>query len=142
MKKQETEVMTTEMPLDMTEQQKEAIFYKSKLLNKYFDTWEELVEEETAYKKAHDEELKAKEEKAKALEAIKDAYKNYLAVVNEQAKAVKEAWCKYVELRNDFAEKYHGYHMTYYNDGTSEEVNFNDAMGDIQKAFNNLLSIL
>ena len=125
---------------EMSSEQLSAIVYKSKLLNKYFDSWEELVAEETAYKKAHDEELKAKEEKSKALEEIKAAYKHYLEVVNEKTKAVQDAWNEYAKLREDFATKYHGYHMTYYNDGTSEELNMSDSMKDIKKAFDDFLN--
>ena len=61
---------------EMTDEQREAICYKSKLLNKYFDNYDELVEAEAEFKKAHEAELKAKEDAARAREAEKQKKKS------------------------------------------------------------------
>lgn len=70
------------------------VFY-SELLKKYFDTKDECLKREDEYTKAHEAELKAKEEK-KAL-----------------AKEVEEAYKDYIEKRTKFIDKYGSWHATY-----------------------------
>lgn len=51
------------------------VCYKSKLLNKYFDSKDELIKAETEYKEAHAKELQIKEERKLAAEKVDSAIK-------------------------------------------------------------------
>ena len=82
---------------EMTEEQRSAICYKSKLLNKYFDSYDKLVEEETAYKKAHEAELKAKEDRKLESEAVKSAVAERVQAELEARKIKAEAYKTYCE---------------------------------------------
>ena len=134
-----------ENAVEMTEDQKNAICYRSKLLNKYFDNYNDLVKAENDYKAAHEAELKAKAEKEAALAELKEAYANYVKVLDEKNKAVSEAWQKYAEKRDEFANKYDGYRITYRsNTDTSgkktEEISVSDVLDDINTEYGRLLS--
>ena len=102
--------------------------YYSKVLNKPFDTLEELkaaelkVREEAAAK----EKLSA-EKKARA-EEVEKAYLEYQKVKEEAYKKISEAENKWLELRDKFAEDYHGYHMTYSNVNGKKEISFGDLL--------------
>lgn len=85
------------MPNEMTDEQREAICYKSKLLNKYFDDYDKLVQEEDAYKKAHEAELKAKEERKLEVEAVKTAVTERVEAEVEARKVKAEAYKAYCE---------------------------------------------
>lgn len=133
--------------MDKKELQKEtptkedAVCYKSKLLNKYFDSYEELVEEETAFRKANDEKVKLAEEKKTRAKEVEDALKEYEHAKIEASKIIskasqeaslliKDAEKKYFNLRDAFAKDYNGYHMTYVNDNGKETVSFSDLVTD------------
>lgn len=72
---------------EMTDEQKEAICYKSKLLNKYFDSYEELVAAEAPVKQAQ----KEKEEKALAKKADADVVQAAFVDFNAAKKAYEKA---------------------------------------------------
>lgn len=116
---------------EMTDEQREAICYKSKLLNKYFDSYKEMVKSEDEYKQAHEVELKAKEERKALSESVKEAithrveaqisareakekaYKAYLEACDEADKKVKEAKKAEQEKLTEFCKKYpEGFHDT------------------------------
>lgn len=116
------------MPVEMTDEQREAIVYKSKLLNKTFDSWDELVAEEDKFKKAHEAELTAKEERVKAAGEVENAAKAYLELVQENkkvraemAKKEQEAYEAYRAKLNEFSKAHKGYHLTYSFDGKNVE---------------------
>ena len=69
------------------------MFY-SEDLKRYFDTEEECLKAEEEYKEKHALEIKKKEERI------------------AEAKAVEEAYKKYLELRSEFIKKHGSYHMT------------------------------
>jgi len=113
---------------EMTEAQRDAICYKSKLLNKYFDSYDEMVKAENEYNKAHAKEIAIKEERSKDLLKVQDIANNYFAVLrkNEEArKLLKEeeekAYKAYKAQLDEFASKHNGYHLTYRNDGNNIE---------------------
>lgn len=116
---------------EFTDEQKEAICYKSKLLNKYFDTYQEMLDAENAYKKEHEAELLAKETRKKDAEEVKkaiqesldaqkeaskikrEAYEKYLAACDEADKLVQEKERAKKEKLTDFCKKYpEGFHET------------------------------
>ena len=69
------------------------MFY-SEDLNRYFYTEEACLKAEEEYKEKHALEIKKKEERT------------------AEAKAVEEAYKKYLELRSEFIKKHGSYHMT------------------------------
>lgn len=132
--------------VEMTEAQREAICYKSKLLNKYFDDYKTMKAEEDAYTKAHEAELKAKAEKKEMADAIEVALKEYYQVCNAADKRIKEvskeenekilkAKQVYLNLKHDFIEKYGAFHMTYNKVNDKEEITINDLFEAVFKGF-------
>lgn len=104
-------------------------FY-SKVLNKPFDTVEELKEAEVEFAKAHEAELKAKEEKKAAAKAVEDAATLRITAEIEAKKQKAEAYKHYLETCDaidakvnetreaenkalkDFCDKYGSFHTT------------------------------
>lgn len=109
--------------------------YFSKLLQKPFDTVEELVAAEDEYNKAHEAEIKAAEEKKSMAKAVEDAYKHYIAVSEEVSKVLAEARDAYLQKRAEFINKYHSYHMSYYQDDTNTELLINDIWSTLADIF-------
>lgn len=113
---------------EMTEEQLNSICYKSKLLNKYFDTYAELQQAEKKYHEENDAKLKLVEEKKARAKEVEDAYLEYQKVKEEAFTKIAEAEKKYNELRDKFAEDYNGYHMTYVNNNGKKCVTFSDLL--------------
>ena len=111
---------------EMTAEQLSSICYKSKLLNKYFDTYAELEQAEKKYHEENDAKLKLAEEKKKRAKEVEDAYTEYLAVKEKAYNDISEAEKKYLELRDKFAKDYNGYHMTYVNNNGQKVITFSD----------------
>ena len=100
MKKQDTGRFTAEHQ-EMTDEQRESICYKSKLLNKYFDNYEDLLREEDAFKKAHEAELLAKQEKQDLLNKVKDAIACRIKEESTSIKIKKDAYANYLKICDD-----------------------------------------
>ena len=49
------EVISHDMCNEMTDAQREAIVYRSKLLNKYFESYDDMLKEEAEFKRQNDE---------------------------------------------------------------------------------------
>lgn len=116
------------MPVEMTDEQREAIVYRSKLLNKTFDSWEELRKAEDAYKAQHEAELKLKEDRSKMAVDVENAAKAYLELVEknkqeraEMAKNEQKLYDAYKQKLAEFAKVHKGYHLTYVYDGKNIE---------------------
>lgn len=112
--------------------------YYSKLLQKPFDSLEELKKAEDEYNKAHALELKAKQEKSDFAKKVEDAYKEYLDTIQESNKKINEARKNYLDLRSQFIDKYHSYHQSYYKDNDTEVLSVSDLFDDAIKSFNKL----
>jgi len=130
------------------------IKYYSTLLDKTFDTVEELEKEEDKHlevKKAEEEKLEVKKDLAKQVE---EAYKHYMQVTEETAKKFvevqkqlneerKTAEKEYLKLRDEFIEKYGQFHMTYKNNEPKvdveekQELTTYDVVNSIFDAFKN-----
>lgn len=116
--------------------------YYSKLLNKPFDSIDELKEAEDEYNKEHEAELaKAREKKSDAHE-VENAYKNYIKTVEETNKHLKdvtemirkqqeEVYNEYIEAKNKFIDKHGSFHMTYVN--KEPKVDTNDTIKNVNK---------
>ena len=91
-------------PVEMTDEQRDAIVYKSKLLNKYYDSWDELQAAENEYNKAHEAELKAKAERKAESEKVREAITARVKAQLAAKKAKTEAYRAYCKACDD-AEK-------------------------------------
>ena len=118
-----------------TEESTPSYGYYSKVLQKPFDSLHELQEAEAEFNRVHALELKKKEEKAADAKEVQDAYKAYLATIEETNKKVFEAKRKYLELRNAFIEKHGSYHQSYYKDNKHEIVTVSDLIDEALKSF-------
>ena len=119
---------TRDFPVEMTDEQREAIVYRSKLLNKYFESYDEMLKAEQEFKKETEEKTKLVEEKKARAKEVEDAYLEYQKVKEDCLTKMAEAEKKWLELRDKFAEDYHGYHMTYVNHNGKKEVSFSDLL--------------
>ena len=113
------------------------VCYKSNLLNKVFDSYDELVKAEEEFERINSEKIKKAEEKKQELEKIDDAYKKYLEILEDKTKAVSDAWTRYVTLVDEFAKKYGGYHKTY-TSTNSLPMTASDSFDELVNAFRNL----
>lgn len=70
-----------------------------------------------------------------AQEELKKAKEAYVAACNEAAKIYREqvsgAEQEYLKLKNEFINEYGSYHMSYYNNGTNEELTISDTIANI-----------
>ena len=107
--------------------------YYSKLLNKPFDTVEELKAAEDEYNKAHEVELRKTEERKAKAKAIEAAYKHSMDVRRTAQQAIREADEEYYKLRNEFVKEYGSYHVSYSNTNGNEVVTVSDLMDSFFK---------
>lgn len=103
--------------------------YYSKILNKPFDTLEELTKAEREYQDKKSLETKKIDEKKEEAKKVKVAYDNYIKTVEESNKVIKElrdkdykAYQTYVELKNNFIEKYGYFYQCYYKKSNNDEI--------------------
>lgn len=125
------ETVSHEMCNEMTDAQREAIVYRSKLLNKYYESYDDMLKEEAEFKRQHEEKQKLAEEKKARAHEIEEA-KKAAGEARAKAKAlIEEADKKYDELVSKFIEDYGSYHESYYNDGKRQVI----SVGDVIESF-------
>ena len=102
--------------------------YYSEILNKNFDTIEELEKEEKAEQEKKVLISKEKEERQKAVAEIQDAANDYLKLVtknNEVRNQLKEkedlAYNEYKNKLSDFSKAHKNYHLSYTYNGDNVE---------------------
>ena len=103
--------------------------YKSTLLNKIFDNYEDLVKAEEEYEKVNAERLKLAEEKKARAKEVEEAFKQLELVKEKAYKEISEAETKAYELRNKFVKDYGSFHYSYSNDNGKKTITFGDLMG-------------
>lgn len=86
--------------------------FKSDVTGKVYDSEKECLEAEKAHNELIVKENKEKEARKLAADGIKSAYEDYLNLCTDDRKKEKEAYNKYLELRNGFVDKYGSYHLT------------------------------
>lgn len=86
---------------EMTEEQRKAIRYYSSVLDKYFESYEELLKEETQYL---NKEYKEKEEKELAVKNLKDLYTKYSTLKDEMIKVCDEYFTARIKFLNKYGE--------------------------------------
>lgn len=120
---------------ETVKEEKESYGYYSRLLQKPFDTLDELIEAEDLYKKEQIKQQEEKNEKKRLAEEVEKAYTNYFNVVeetskqltefqNEINKKISDARNNYFELKNKFIDLYGQFHMTYKD--KEAKVDYND----------------
>lgn len=107
------------------------MLYTSELTGKSYKTVEELEAAEAEAKKAEEEKQALVEAKKARAKEVEDAYLEYQNVKEKAFKEIADAEKKWVELRDKFAEDYHGYHMTYSNINGKKEITFNDVIDSL-----------
>lgn len=86
--------------------------FKSDVTGKVYDSEEECLKAEKEHNELVVKQNKEKEERKLAADEIKSAYEDYLNLCTDDRKKEKEAYNKYLELRNGFVDKYGSYHLT------------------------------
>lgn len=86
--------------------------FKSDLTGKVYDSEEECLKAEKEHNELVVKQNKEKEERKEAATTIKTAYEDYLNLRTENKKKEQEAYKKYLDLRDDFIDKYGSYHLT------------------------------
>ena len=104
--------------------------YYSEKLNKIFDSEKELKDAEVELEKQEVEKAKLQEVKKARAKEVEDAYLHLQEVKEKAFKEIAEAEKVWVELRDKFAEDYHGYHMTYSNVNGEQKVTFGDILNN------------
>ena len=107
------------------------VCYKSNLLNKVFDSTEELKEAEEEFKKQNEEKLKISEQKKARAEEIKTLKQKTFDVRREARKMINDADNAYYKARAEFIRDYGSYHESYYSDGKNEVVTINDLIDSL-----------
>ena len=86
--------------------------FKSDVTGKVYDSEKECLEAEKAHNELIVKENKEKEERKAFADEIKKAYEDYLALRKKNKADERDAYSKYLHLRNDFVDKYGSYHLT------------------------------
>lgn len=116
-----------------SEKRRGSVLYHSDILNKNFFDYDELVKEEEAFEKENNEKLHLAEVKKTRAKEVEDAYLKLQSVKKECYDKIQEAENRWIELRDEFAKDYNGYHMTYSNVDGKEHVTFSDLLNSIFK---------
>jgi hypothetical protein len=88
-------------------------FYKSDITGKTYDNEDEAVKDEAEYKKTHEKELALRDEKASKAKAVQEAYSKYVKLCNDNRKVEDKAYNEFLGLRNEFVKNYGYFHMTF-----------------------------
>ena len=123
---------------EMTDAQRDAIVYRSKLLNKYFEDYSELVKAEEEFKRVNEEKIRKAEEKKSEAKKVEDAYKKALEVRKEAYEKIYEAEKEFNKLRKDFVDKYGSWHITYTNENGEDNFYVSDTfnwVNEVMKDF-------
>lgn len=86
--------------------------FKSDVTGKVYDSEEECLKAEKEHNELVVKQNKEKEERKEAANTIKTAYEDYLNLRTENKKKEQDAYKKYLDLRNNFIDKYGSYHLT------------------------------
>lgn len=112
--------------------------FKSEITGKVYESEKECLEAEKAHNELVAKQSKEKEERKAKADDIKTAYEDYLNLCTENKKKEQEAYNKYIELRNQFVDKYGSYHLTVSTKNDLKPVvDFDELNKSIRTFFNN-----
>lgn len=125
--------------------------YYSKVLNKPFDTVEELQKAELEHKQLELAKANKINEKKELAHEVEDAYSSYMKeledgnkqiseFVSKVKKGQQEAYNKYVEKRNKFIDTYGSFHMTFVD--KKPQVDTENSILDARKVYQDTLDNL
>lgn len=86
--------------------------FKSDVTGKVYDSEEECLKAEKEHNELVVKQNKEKEERKASAEEIKKAYEDYLDLCKKNKADERDAYNKYLDLRNRFVDKYGSYHLT------------------------------
>lgn len=136
---------------EATTDEKEDFGYYSKILQKPFNSIDELKKAEKVYREEQNEKLAKISEKKTLAKNIEDAYADYLRILEDGNKQISEfiaktkqkqqdAYNKYIDERNKFIEAYGSFHMTFVDKKPHVDMNTNAA--DMKKAYEDTINNL
>lgn len=123
------------------------MLYTSEVTGKSYKTVKELEAAEVEFNKAHEAELKAKEERKvaateveKAYTAVLNARKEAKAIVDkankEASDLIRKSELDYQKLKDEFIKKFGSYHVSYTNNNGKEVVTVSDLFDSFNSIFN------
>ena len=86
--------------------------FKSDVTGKVYDSEEECLKAEKEHNELVVKQNKEKEERKAFADEIKTAYEDYLDLCKKNKANERDAYNKYLDLRNRFVDKYGSYHLT------------------------------
>lgn len=86
--------------------------FKSDVTGKVYDSEEECLKAEKEHNELVVKQNKEKEERKAFADEIKTAYEDYLDLCKKNKADERDAYNKYLDLRNRFVDKYGSYHLT------------------------------
>lgn len=86
--------------------------FKSEVTGKVYDSEQECLDAEKEHNELVLKQNKEKEERKASADEIKKAYEDYLALRKKNKADERDAYSKYLDLRNSFVDKYGSYHLT------------------------------
>lgn len=107
--------------------------YYSKLLNKPFDSLEELKKAEAKVLEEQSAKEKLTAEKRTRAKEVEEAFLEYQKIREQAYEMIAKAEREYLLLRDKFAKDYGGYHMTYVDDNGQKLITFGDLIDRFMK---------
>ena len=86
--------------------------FKSDVTGKVYDSEEECLKAEKEHNELVVKQNKEKEERKAFADEIKKTYEGYLNLCKKNKADERDAYNKYLDLRNRFVDKYGSYHLT------------------------------
>lgn len=133
------------------DEKEEDFGYYSKILQKPFNSIDELKKAEKVYREEQNEKLAKISEKKTLAKNIEDAYANYISILEDGNKQISEfiaktkqkqqdAYNKYIDERNKFIQAYGSFHMTFVDKKPHVDTQTNAV--DMKKAYEDTLNNL
>ena len=86
--------------------------FKSEVTGKVYESEQECLDAEKEHNELVLKQNKEKEERKASADEIKKAYEDYLDLCKKNKADERNAYNKYLDLRNNFVDKYGSYHLT------------------------------
>lgn len=86
--------------------------FKSEVTGKVYESEQECLDAEKEHTELVLKQNKMKEERKASADEIKKAYEDYLDLCKKNKADERDAYNKYLDLRNNFVDKYGSYHLT------------------------------
>lgn len=132
-------------------EEKEDFGYYSKLLQKPFNSVEELKKAEKSYRDAQKEKLAKIDQKKTLAHNVEEAYSDYMKTLEEGNRKISDfvskireeqskSYNRYIKERNRFIETYGSFHMTFID--KKPQVDTENNVADMRKVYEDTLNNL